>query len=76
MSVKIPAKKPLHIPRNTLAGQQSAHRPTRLPRPLLSSEHCTTGLEEAVRSSGIYRLLEEEMAAMTSRHQVELLRQR
>jgi cell division protein FtsB len=37
MSVKMPAKKAINIPRNAIAGQQSAHRPTRLPRPLISS---------------------------------------
>jgi hypothetical protein len=68
---KIPAKKPFSLHRRPLAGQLSAHRPTRLPQQhlLLSNEHHTASPSaEAVRSTVIYRMLEEEIKVMTSRH--------
>lgn len=71
---KIHAKKQINFHRKPLAGQQSAYRPTRLPqRPLLSSDHGTVSLtEEVVRNSAIYRMLEEEMRVMVTRHETEL----
>lgn len=66
MSVKIPAKKIVNLPRHALIGQQSAHRPTR-PHKEIREE----GVEEAVRNSAMYRMLEEEMKAMRSRHEAE-----
>lgn len=56
---KVPAKRPIHLRKKIIAGQQSANQQTRPERQLLLSQPGTKSItDETVRSSNAYLMLQ------------------